>query len=66
VTVTVRDDGVGFCFEEAKLRAAGSIGLLQSMKGRVEQLGGAMRVTSAPGAGTEVEFRLPPQVREPA
>ena len=66
VTVTVRDDGVGFCLDEAKLRAAGSIGLLQSMKGRVEQLGGAMRVTSAPGAGTEVEFRLPPQVREPA
>jgi signal transduction histidine kinase len=61
VTVTVRDDGAGFRYDEAALRAAGSIGLLGSMKGRVEQLGGTMRVETAPGAGTEVEFRLPPQ-----
>jgi signal transduction histidine kinase len=29
------------------------------MKGRIEDLGGKMRVLTAPGAGTEVEFRLP-------
>ncbi len=60
VTVTVRDDGAGFRYDEQALRADGSIGLLRSMKGRVEQLGGTMRVDTAPGAGTEVEFRLPP------
>jgi len=73
VTVAVRDDGTGFHYDEEALRAAGSIGLLRSMKGRVEQLGGTMRVDTAPGAGTEVEFRLPaprtasqPQARTPA
>jgi len=32
------------------------------MKGRIEGIGGTMLVHSAPGAGTEVEFRLPVQV----
>jgi signal transduction histidine kinase len=59
VIVTVRDDGVGFTYDEAALAAMGKIGLLKSMKGRVEQLGGAMRVDSSPGAGTEIEFRVP-------
>ncbi len=59
VTVFVRDDGVGFVYDEGDLEAAGKAGLLRSMKGRVEGLGGRMRVMSAPGLGTEVEFRLP-------
>jgi signal transduction histidine kinase len=29
------------------------------VRGRVEDLGGQVRVTSAPGAGTEVELRVP-------
>src|SRR4030095_14306171 len=44
VIVTVRDDGPGFIYDEAALAATGKIGLLKSMKGRVEQLGGEMRV----------------------
>jgi signal transduction histidine kinase len=59
VIVSVRDNGTGFVYEERDLRAAGKAGLLKSMKGRVEDLGGRMRVRTAPGAGTEVEFRVP-------
>jgi signal transduction histidine kinase len=59
VVVTVRDDGRGFSYDEAALAAQGKIGLLKSIKGRAEQLGGALRVETAPGAGTEVELRVP-------
>jgi signal transduction histidine kinase len=59
VAVTVRDDGCGFEYDEVRLAAAGKIGLARSIKGRVEQLGGELHVTSRPGAGTEVELRVP-------
>jgi signal transduction histidine kinase len=61
VAVTVRDDGRGFSYDEAAFAAAGKIGLAKSIKGRVEQLGGQLRVGSRPGAGTEVELRIPKQ-----
>jgi signal transduction histidine kinase len=57
--VTVRDDGVGFAYDEERLRREGKLGVLSSMKGRVEDLGGSFRIDTAPGRGTEVEFRLP-------
>jgi len=59
VVVSVRDDGIGFHYDEAALQSAGKAGMLRSMKGRVEDLGGSMKVTSAPGKGTEIELRLP-------
>jgi signal transduction histidine kinase len=59
VVLTVRDDGRGFVYDERRLLAEGKIGLAKSVKGRVEQLGGTMVVTSRPGAGTEVELRVP-------
>ena len=59
VVVSVRDDGVGFDYDENDLRARGKVGILKSMKGRIEDLGGRMRIESAPGGGTEVEFRVP-------
>ena len=59
IGVSVRDAGSGFVFDEEALRAAGKAGLLKSMKGRVEALGGSMRVQSAPGRGTEIEFTVP-------
>jgi signal transduction histidine kinase len=59
VIVSVRDNGRGFIYDERDLREAGKAGLLKSMKGRVEDLGGRMRVKTAPGVGTEVEFRVP-------
>ncbi|HZA79930.1 MAG TPA: ATP-binding protein [Actinomycetes bacterium] len=64
VVVTVRDDGRGFAYDERRLLAEGKIGLAKSVKGRVEQLGGTMLVSSRPGAGTEVELRVPVTARE--
>jgi signal transduction histidine kinase len=63
VTVSVRDDGVGFAFDEESLKASGKVGILKSIKGRVEEVGGEMTITSAPGAGTEIEFVLPQRPR---
>ena len=57
--VTVRDDGVGFVYDEDALRMDGKAGMLKSMKGRVEDLGGTMHVTSAAGKGTEIELSVP-------
>ena len=59
VTVSVRDDGAGFVYDEERLRAAGKAGMLKSMKGRAQELGGSMQVTTAPGSGTEIELRIP-------
>jgi signal transduction histidine kinase len=59
IVVSVRDDGVGFEYDEERLASEGKLGLLKSMRGRIESLGGRMRVQSEPGRGTEVEFRLP-------
>jgi signal transduction histidine kinase len=58
LVVSIRDDGVGFEFDEEALARQGKLGMLKSMRGRIEDLGGTMRVHSAPGRGTEVEFRL--------
>jgi signal transduction histidine kinase len=60
VVVSVRDDGAGF--DPARLgeaRAEGRLGVASSIAGRVRDLGGTMAVESAPGAGTEVELRVP-------
>jgi PAS domain S-box-containing protein len=56
VTVTVRDDGVGFSTGDP--RKPQSFGLLGTRE-RAFLLGGETRVTSAPGEGTEIEARLP-------
>lgn len=59
VVVTVRDDGVGFRYDEEDLRAHGKAGILKSIKGRVEALGGSVTVATEPGRGTEIEMRIP-------
>jgi signal transduction histidine kinase len=59
IAISVSDDGVGFDVDEASLAADGKLGITRSMRGRIEQVGGTMRIESAPGRGTEVEFRLP-------
>ncbi len=35
------------------------MGVARSVRGRVEDLGGSVLVTSTPGQGTEVELRVP-------
>jgi signal transduction histidine kinase len=60
VTVSVRDNGLGFGpgrLEEAE--AAGRLGVAQSIRGRLRDVGGKARLTSSPGQGTEVELRVP-------
>jgi signal transduction histidine kinase len=59
VEVLVRDTGRGFVYDEADLEAKGKLGIMESMKGRVQELGGTMKLTSEPGRGTEVEFLVP-------
>ncbi len=57
IRVTVRDDGVGF--EPHRLKDAtrsGRLGVEQSMRGRIRDLGGTTSIKSRPGKGTEVEF----------
>lgn len=59
ITVTVRDDGPGI--HEGRLEQAatqGRLGVAQSIRGRLRDLGGTATVTTAPGAGTEIELRL--------
>jgi signal transduction histidine kinase len=60
LVVSVRDDGVGMAPDRMTTAAAeGRMGLAGSIAGRLRDLGGAAAVTSSPGAGTEVELRLP-------
>jgi signal transduction histidine kinase len=59
VTVTVRDDGVGFAHERlAEAAGAGRLGVAQAIVGRLRDAGGEASITSAPGQGTEVELRV--------
>jgi PAS domain S-box-containing protein len=55
--VRIADDGVGFLQEDAHDRL-GHLGLA-SIRERAEMAGGWIRIDSAPGAGTTVEFWLP-------
>jgi signal transduction histidine kinase len=60
VTISVRDNGVGFASgRPERASAAGRLGLAQSIKGRIRDVGGEATVTSTPGRGTEVELRVP-------
>jgi signal transduction histidine kinase len=56
VAVFVRDRGVGF---DRSAVPADRRGVAESIEGRMRRSGGAAAVTSAPGAGTEVELTLP-------
>lgn len=60
VIVTVRDNGPGI--PEGRLEQAtadGHLGVSASIRGRIADIGGTIELDSAPGAGTEWEFRVP-------
>ncbi|URN02481.1 DUF5931 domain-containing protein [Actinomadura madurae] len=60
VTVSVRDDGPGMPagrLEEAA--AGGRLGVAQSIRGRIADLGGTVTVFTAEGEGTEIEMTVP-------
>ncbi|MFF5079924.1 MacS family sensor histidine kinase [Actinoplanes sp. NPDC000266] len=60
VVVTVRDDGCGIEPDRlAEAEAQGRLGVAQSIRGRVAELGGRVSIVSAPGEGAEVEMAVP-------
>ncbi|MET7382437.1 DUF5931 domain-containing protein [Streptomyces sp. NPDC005526] len=64
VTVTVRDDGPGIpAGRLAEAEGEGRLGVAQSIRGRLRDLGGTAELISVPGQGTEVELTVPKGVR---
>ncbi|MEU9840321.1 DUF5931 domain-containing protein [Actinomadura sp. NPDC048032] len=60
VTVSVRDDGPGMPPGRLDRAAAdGRLGVAQSIRGRIADLGGTVSIVSAEGDGTEVEMTVP-------
>src|SRR5690625_1078455 len=60
VAVTVRDDGPGIAPDRLAAAAAqGRMGVAQSIRGRIADLGGTTEITTTPGQGTEIEMRVP-------
>src|SRR6185437_9360022 len=58
-TVSIRDDGPGIApgrLDEAA--KAGRLGVAQSIRGRIHDLGGDVSIVSEPGRGTEIELRI--------
>jgi signal transduction histidine kinase len=56
IALYVRDRGSGF---DPAAVAADRRGLAESIRGRMERVGGSARIVSTPGEGTEVELELP-------
>ncbi|WP_409489574.1 MacS family sensor histidine kinase [Amycolatopsis sp. cmx-11-12] len=64
VVVSVRDDGPGIEPGELERAAAeGHLGIAESIKGRVRDLGGSIALDTAPGQGTEWEVKVPVAAR---
>ncbi len=60
LVVSIRDDGVGMAADRLSCaRSEGRLGVASSIEGRVRDLGGSATLMSSPGAGTEVELRVP-------
>ena len=56
IEVFVRDRGAGF---DPDAVPEGRRGIAESIEARMARAGGAARITSVPGEGTEVELTLP-------
>lgn len=64
VVVSVRDTGTGFSAERLDAaERAGRMGIAQSIRGRIEALGGTVTLTSGDEEGTEVELHVPRRSR---
>ncbi len=65
IQLTIKDDGIGFDLEHpAQGKEREGLGLLQ-MRERAASVGGALRVKSTLGAGTEIEVRIPLPLKTP-
>jgi ligand-binding sensor domain-containing protein/signal transduction histidine kinase len=58
LTVSVSDNGDGFCVEEALIPGNRHYGL-RGMRERMESIGGALQLGSSVGGGTQLVFRIP-------
>jgi signal transduction histidine kinase len=59
VLLSVRDDGAGTTPERLEqARSDGHLGVSQSIRGRIADLGGGVTVRTAPGEGTEWEIKV--------
>ena len=60
VQLTIKDDGIGFDPEQhaARRKGKGGLGLL-SMRERATYVGGAFKIKSVRGAGTQIEVLIP-------
>jgi len=60
VQLAIKDDGIGFNSDDhpAKRRRKGGLDLF-SMQERAAYMGGALKVKSTRGAGTEIEASIP-------
>jgi signal transduction histidine kinase len=65
LTVTIRDDGLGFEPDKVRTDGTAHFGLL-SMQERVGSLGGWLELHSAPGQGTRVVVSVPGQAQQAA
>ncbi|WP_410661320.1 MacS family sensor histidine kinase [Amycolatopsis sp. lyj-112] len=64
VVVSIRDDGPGIPPGQLERAAAeGHLGIAESIKGRVRDLGGSVALDTAPGQGTEWEVKVPVAAR---
>jgi signal transduction histidine kinase len=65
--VTVRDEGPGIAEGRlAEAAAAGRLGVAQSIRGRIADLGGTVAFASRTGEGTEVEITVPASGASPS
>ncbi|TFD61509.1 ATP-binding protein [Cryobacterium suzukii] len=62
ISVLIADAGRGFTESES---ASDRLGLRQSVRRRIEQLGGSVLIWSRPGAGTNVRLTVPAARRQP-
>jgi PAS domain S-box-containing protein len=60
IKVSIKDDGIGFDFQEAISSKEGLRGLgLLGMRERVELMNGSLVIKSSPGHGTEITIEVP-------
>jgi signal transduction histidine kinase len=59
VLLSIRDDGAGTTPDRLDgARTDGHLGVSQSIRGRLTDLGGSVTVRTAPGEGTEWEMKV--------
>jgi signal transduction histidine kinase len=60
VEIEVEDNGIGFAFPDSDMRSTGNMGFgLFSIRERLDNLGGVIRILSKPGRGAKVILTVP-------